>query len=198
MEHNVRLFRTAQRSLRSKRGVFVVDIDSTLANLQHRVHHVQKHPPDMENFFDAQEHDSVYESMRCVSNALWYNYGIAIVTGRPLKYAEITLAWLVRHHIYYDMVYMAKDFPHDDVAQKKEAVESLRDDGYEVLGAFEDRPRLVKMFRDNGVHTFASDATNWRYLSEDKVENALKSAFSDPINVDVAKSVIMDLIEDLP
>ena len=56
--------------------------------------------------------------------------------------------WLINHHVFYDKLYMRKAGDHqDDSTLKLELLAKLRADGYEPIMAFDDRNRVVKMWR---------------------------------------------------
>jgi hypothetical protein len=125
---------------------------------------------------------------------------IVLVTGRPVEYLNVTREVLAAGGVDFDFMYMAKSHDNVDVLlQKAEALQDLLSRGASIVAAFEDRPRLVEMYRNAGVHTFACDGSNWRYLNSDAVRAALSEALLDaPVDVNMAHKAMMKLIGDLP
>jgi hypothetical protein len=61
MKHNVRVARNSSVfPMAHGECVYIVDIDSTILDIKHRVHHVQKEEPDWTRFFPRWEKRSGY------------------------------------------------------------------------------------------------------------------------------------------
>jgi hypothetical protein len=75
--------------------------------------------------------------------------------GSHLFSRKETEAWLAKHNVEVDFLRMRAhgDFTHDDKL-KKTWLEGEIYDGYEVMCAFDDRDKVVKMWRENGVACF--------------------------------------------
>ncbi len=138
---------------------YLFDIDGTVANLAHRLHHIQKDPKDWDSFFDDVAGDTpitaVCMLLRCLHRDATYNSGFGIVyaSGRSDRTREATLGWLKMNALPYEApLYMRKDGDHrPDYQVKKEILQNMRDDGYEPIMAFDDRNQVVAMWRDCGV-----------------------------------------------
>ena len=138
---------------------YIVDIDGTVADVTHRLHFIQRAPKDWEAFFSACKDDKPIEHMRLLLRAIQTRYKhepsspeIVYVTGRPESTKEDTLDWLCRHDFPIAPIFMREDGDHRlDVLFKKKMLHKLRYLGYEPVLVFEDRARVVKMWRDNGV-----------------------------------------------
>lgn len=133
---------------------FVFDIDGTLSLLNGRdPFDYSKISEDLPNnhviliFLAIQSHNS-----RCmVHNEI----EMIIVTGRPETCIEDTKKWLMRNWIHNNILYMRKEWDNrPDTEVKKEIYEQCIKDKYEVLGVFEDRQRLVDMYRGLGLTVF--------------------------------------------
>ncbi len=131
---------------------YLFDLDGTLSDGSRRIHHILTHPKDWDTYFSKLEDDDlivhVAEICKCVAEV----YDVVYVTGRPEEYREPTRRWMRRHHLPSGPLYMrpAGDRRNDDVV-KIEILGRLRDDGYEVLMAFEDRSRVVRAWRLAGI-----------------------------------------------
>jgi phosphoglycolate phosphatase-like HAD superfamily hydrolase len=131
---------------------YVFDIDGTLADGSHRIHHILRQPKDWLSYFSKLEDDSlilhVAEVCKCIAEV----YDVVYVSGRPEEYREPTRRWMLRHHLPPGSLYMRPegDRRNDDIV-KIEILGRLREDGYEVLMWFEDRARCVRALRLAGV-----------------------------------------------
>ncbi len=133
---------------------YLFDIDGTLADCHHRLHHIQKSPKDWRSFFAACLGDSpiphIIELMDELHGA---GARIVLVSGRSDECATQTLEWIQSHTSLIDPpLYMRKagDF-RDDTIVKVELLSRLRADGYEPIMAFDDRNRVVEAWRAAGV-----------------------------------------------
>lgn len=132
---------------------YIFDIDGTLADLSHRLHHIQKQPKDWRSFFGAVGDDKPIEHVCTLARDL-ENAGVVIVyvSGRSDECRAETLEWMDRHDLPRGRLFMRKsgDRRDDDIV-KAELLAELRADGLRPVMAFDDRNRVVKQWRDNGV-----------------------------------------------
>ena len=76
----------------------VFDIDGVLADVRHRLHHLQSRPKDWHGFFAAAVDDAVLEEGRqALHEAQTAGSAIVYVTGRPQRWRRDTQDWLARH-----------------------------------------------------------------------------------------------------
>lgn len=131
---------------------YLFDLDGTLADGSHRIHHILSQPKDWDSYFSRLEDDDLIVHVAEVCKAIAETYDVVYVTGRPEEYREPTRRWMRRHHLPSGPLYMrpAGDRRNDDVV-KIEILGRLRDDGYEVLMAFDDRSRVVRAWRQAGI-----------------------------------------------
>jgi phosphoglycolate phosphatase-like HAD superfamily hydrolase len=128
----------------------IFDIDGTLANLEHRRGYLQK--PKNYNAFKAEaKNDTLIEPVARVLNSLFNDNYIVLCSGRGEEQRSDTEAWLFKHDIYYHNLYMRKekDYRADDII-KEEVLEQILADGYEPWIVFDDRQRVVDMWRRRG------------------------------------------------
>lgn len=138
----------------------VFDIDGTLADASRRRHFLDKSPKDWDAFYAGMGDDDVIEPVEfillCINNAtLQQNFPVEIIfcTGRPERYRELTERWLEQKlDIYNHRILMRKegDFRADDIV-KQEMLDQLKAEGFEVFLVFDDRQRVVDMWRRNGI-----------------------------------------------
>lgn len=138
----------------------IVDIDGTLADATHRLHLLPKAPlfddvsPDeaWTRFFDAAVDDEPIGEIIELVNAMYQDNVVILATGRREETRELTAAWLARHKVSYDHLLMRKDGDHrPDTVVKREMLDHIRTLGLTILFALEDRLRVVKMWRANGL-----------------------------------------------
>lgn len=130
----------------------ICDLDGTLAlNLENR------DPYDMKRVGE----DSIDPFTGCVIDAL-NNYGteasgnhypmIILVSGREETCRKLTEDWLEKNCIKYDKLFMRKegDRRPDDIV-KEEIYHEHIEPFYGVLGVFDDRPKVARMWRKLGL-----------------------------------------------
>ena len=130
------------------------DIDGTLADVTHRVHYWRQTPKNWKMFKSEMVNDPPIEPMcklaRVMANS---DQDVIVCCGRSEDTRAMTVAWLQKHGIKFEKLYMRaeNDYRSDDII-KKELLDKIVDDwGKKPDIVFDDRPRVVKMWRDNGV-----------------------------------------------
>jgi hypothetical protein len=132
---------------------YFFDIDGTLADLTHRLAHVQKQPKDWDAFNAACVHDAPVPHIARLARDLALSAPIVCVSGRTDKMRLETDAWIRTMAGFVPSgLYMRRegDRRPDDIV-KGELLRILRADGWSPIMAFDDRDRVVKMWRINGV-----------------------------------------------
>lgn len=133
----------------------IMDIDGTIANLDHRLHYVQDGNRDWGSFFREMGDDLPVEEV--ISLAYMFKkagYEIVVVSARPDDYLDTTKIWMANNGMYWDSLYMRKagDFREDSIV-KREILAKLRSDGYEPWLVIDDRQKVVDMWRSEGIYT---------------------------------------------
>ena len=75
----------------------VVDIDGVIADVRHRLHHVQSRPKDWDAFFAAAPDDGVLPDGLERARELADTCDLVYLTGRPERCRTDTVDWLARH-----------------------------------------------------------------------------------------------------
>tara|TARA_R110000868_G_scaffold132380_3_gene343185 strand:- start:12195 stop:12638 length:444 start_codon:yes stop_codon:yes gene_type:complete len=128
----------------------IVDIDGTLADVEHRVHHVRASTKDWKSFNEGMGKDKLNHWCAKLIDAMkTQGYEILFVTGRDENYRETTLAWMKQHQVSFDKLYMraAVDFRPDDEVKKEIYLQEIKDH-WEVTFVVDDRLSVVKMWRE--------------------------------------------------
>lgn len=135
-----------------RRNCYVFDLDGTLADLSHRLHHIQKEPKDWRAFFAEVGKDAPIPHMIELWFDLAFNPPRVIVSGRSDECRDATKRWLDYHGLTPSALYMRKAGDHrPDYVVKRELLDQMRADGWEPIMAFDDRDQVVKMWRDAGI-----------------------------------------------
>jgi len=132
--------------------MYIFDIDGTIANAEHRVHHLKGPKKNWEEFLSLAHKDKPIQDTIDMMNHLHDDYIICLITGRSEETRRSTEDWLVRHGCYCDHLWMRpKGDMREDAIVKKEIYEQNAKSFYKCRGVFEDRDRVVKMWRDLGL-----------------------------------------------
>lgn len=149
------------------RPSIIVDIDGTIANCEHRLHHIVSFKDDAEATFKA-DWDAFYEechrdeplfnTISLVQALIDQDWAIILITGRAGKYRRQTETWLEQNDIFYDLMLMRKHGDHsEDVVIKKAWLKQLRNGQIAIRGVLpprlviEDRKCVVEMWREEGL-----------------------------------------------
>ncbi|HVF03403.1 MAG TPA: hypothetical protein VNA20_01045 [Frankiaceae bacterium] len=84
---------------RSPRPLAVVDIDGVVADVRHRLHHIESRPKDWPAFFAAADADPPLAEGVARVQALQDDHDVVYLTGRPDSLRRTTEEWLARHGI---------------------------------------------------------------------------------------------------
>lgn len=145
--------------------LYIFDLDGTLALIEHRRHFVERERQhqDWKGFYAACVDDipnapviAVMERLRATGCEIW------IFSGRSDEVRPQTTAWLAKHTSFMShdldgpMLQMraAGDYTPDDVLKKQWYEGMLWNDKERLSGVFEDRARMVKMWRAIPVPCF--------------------------------------------
>ncbi len=132
----------------------VVDIDGVLSDATARQHFLDRRPKNWRGFFDAVGEDPLIVELGVLLRVLDPVLRVVLLTGRPERVREPTVAWLDRNHVRWDLLAMRdSDDRSPATAFKREILHGLRQAGFEPVLALDDDERNVSMFRDEGVPT---------------------------------------------
>lgn len=135
------------------RNIVVCDLDGTLANDDHRVHHLRTDPTkrNWDAYFGACGEDKVYHTIAQLVRTLKMGGKlIYILSGRSDSVRADTIIWLQDHKIPYDHLQMrGKDDRTADDLLKVQWVESMGL-SHRIWLVLEDRDRVVASWRNAG------------------------------------------------
>ena len=136
-----------------KRDCYIVDIDGTIADTEHRIHYITNGHKNWDAWHaNAHKDKPIEEVIGILDMASEAGIKIVLCTARDEKCRKDTIQWLVENDIPYDALYMRKlgDRRDDDII-KYELLQEIREAGYNPILALEDRDRVVKMWRAAGI-----------------------------------------------
>jgi phosphoglycolate phosphatase-like HAD superfamily hydrolase len=131
----------------------IFDIDGTLADLTHRRHFIASKPKNWPAFQAHAHKDAVFEPVACLARSLGtLAHRIILCSGRGEQERAVTEAWLEKYQIHHDRLYMraAGDYRADDII-KEELLDRMLADGFRPAIVFDDRDRVVALWRRRGL-----------------------------------------------
>lgn len=128
------------------------DLDGVLADAAGRQHLIKRPKPDWEAFFSASAEDPLVAEVATLLGLLSAELTVVLLTARPARIGEVTVAWLSRHDLRWDLLVMRRDGDYRPANRfKQEAVREIASSGLELKLCFEDDLRNVEMFRAEGI-----------------------------------------------
>lgn len=147
--------------MKDNRPLYIFDLDGTLADCTHRLRFIvsDDNPKDWDSFHKLTLDDAPIEPMIKLFRMLFLaGSDIRIWTGRNAVAYDDTIQWLTFNTFLFpaDLVKMLTMRPignnKPDTQLKREWLLSLEpEERVRVVMAFEDRTRMVQMYRENGV-----------------------------------------------
>ncbi len=154
----------------------IFDIDGTVADGRHRQHFVSTKPKNWPAYQAGAPHDARWDGMHFVYNAMRataggeylpgngghatpVNHRILFVSGRSEDEREVTEQWLERNDFggYYKLIMRpSKDYRADDII-KEEILDTHILPFYDVVCVFDDRPRVIRMWKRRGLYVLTAD-----------------------------------------
>ncbi len=149
------------------KSAYIFDIDGTIADCSHRLHHIQppfglvhfepgetEWKPDWDTFYSLCVNDKPIDNVCHLLRVLQRDFEIIFITGRSEKFRNHTTEWLKRQlgsFAEYHLFMRADGDHRPDYVIKKEIYDEHIKDKFNVLGVFEDRDQVVKMWRELGL-----------------------------------------------
>lgn len=133
---------------KNKPKAFIFDLDGTLAKIDHRS------PYEWHKVGEDKLNEPVFLAYKALREA---GYKIIIFTGRDGACKDLTLKWLKKHEIEFDHFDIRpKGSTEKDFRIKKRMFEAIKDN-FQIVGVFDDRDQVVKMWREMGLVCFQVD-----------------------------------------
>jgi hypothetical protein len=155
------------------KDIIIIDLDGTLANIEHRLHHIQKEPKDWDSFYDACDKDVPNEwAVKLIEMVTWTTYKIIILSARRKIDKHKTLGWLIKNEIKYDDLFLLRglnDHTPDYVLKKRWLDSQPEETKERILFVVEDRQRVVDMWRAEGITCL--QCAQWEEEDKERMED---------------------------
>lgn len=151
--------------------LYIFDLDGTLALIEHRLHFLENKDDQQRwsKFFEACVRDMpntpVIRTMQMLRQA---GADIWIFSGRSDEVLQTTLEWLSEHTslMSWELETCLRmrpkgDYTADEKLKAQWIDEMLIDDRQRLVAVFEDRSRMVEMWRAKGIACFQVAAGNF-------------------------------------
>lgn len=127
-----------------------VDIDGVVADVRHRLHHVESSPKNWPAFFAGAKDDPPLAEGVARVTALLADHDVVFLTGRPERLRTVTEQWLERHGLGGRKLVMRRsgDFRPARVTKAEEIRRRSR--GREVALVLDDDPEVCDALRSAG------------------------------------------------
>lgn len=140
----------------SQKPVVICDIDGTIANIDHRLHHVQKTPKDWKSFFQEIHRDTPRnEVIDMLLEEEEKGNEIFLVSGRSDEYRKETEEWLEQAFKGYTKlwttVFMRQKHDKRPDTQVKEEIYDRYFSKRNVVLVIDDRPSVIRMWKSKGL-----------------------------------------------
>lgn len=143
----------------NKSKCIIVDLDGTLCCVNHRRQYVATKPRNWDAWNKGLVNDiphlPVLETIKCLSKS----YPIIIVSGRSNDYETQTVEWLRKYKVPYTELYMRKYKDNRDDTIVKSEICDIIEETCEVFAVFDDRTKVVDMWRQRGYWVFDCNQT---------------------------------------
>lgn len=135
---------------------YIVDIDGTVADCSHRLHHIRNSPPNWEAFFAECVDDKPIERVIKLLENIYLHNQIVYVSGRSDIVRAETEEWLKKHSFWDGYLYMRKegDRRPDHVVKKEILNECRKEFGCDPIVVLDDRDSVVSAWRKEGLTCF--------------------------------------------
>ena len=145
--------------------LYIFDLDGTLALIDHRRHFVERErgKQDWDAFFLACDKDEPCSPVIRVMETLRYSGAdIRVWSGRSDMAKEQTIDWLAHHTSFCTweleppvlLMRQEKDYTPDDEMKQQWLSELSKEDRDRLVAVFDDRDKVVAMWRKNEVPCF--------------------------------------------
>ena len=128
----------------------VFDIDGVLADVTHRLHHLQGRRKNWAAFFAAAGHDSLLPEGRDRALAAAQAHALVYLSGRPERLRRVTQSWLDRHELPSGALVLRPNRDHRPArVLKPELLERVRSAGPVAL-VVDDDAEVCAVLADRG------------------------------------------------
>ena len=146
----------------SPRPLAVIDLDGVVADVRHRLAHLQSRPKDWDAFFAGIPDDPPLPEGVAVVERLAGDHELVYLTGRPERTRQDTLEWLERHGLPPGRVIMRAEGDRRPARQVKPS----------LLRRLSPGRRIAVVVDDDAQVCDALERDGWPVLRADWMESA--------------------------
>jgi FMN phosphatase YigB (HAD superfamily) len=132
------------------RPLAVFDIDGVLADVRHRLHHLEARPQRWERFFHMADRDPLLVEGGDRLRTALLDHDVMYLTGRPERTRRLTEHWLARHDLPTGPLVMRDDDDYRPARWLKRDVLRGLATVREVASVLDDDPAVVSVLKDDG------------------------------------------------
>jgi phosphoglycolate phosphatase-like HAD superfamily hydrolase len=133
-----------------QRALAVFDIDGVLADVRHRLHHLQSRPQRWEAFFSAADRDPLLAEGAARLRAAQAEHDVVYLTGRPERNRRLTRDWLARQGLPTGPLHMRPDDDHRPARWVKRNTLRLLARTRTIASVLDDDPAVVAVLEADG------------------------------------------------
>ncbi|MEQ7123129.1 hypothetical protein ABN034_01290 [Actinopolymorpha sp. B11F2] len=145
----------------SGRAYAVVDIDGVLADVRHRLRHVERRPKDWDAFFAAAAGDPPFAEGLAVARRLASEHEVVYLSGRPERLRHTTERWLARHDAPSGPLHLRRDGDRRPARQVKLGVVRRLAAAAPVAVVVDDDPEVCAAVKAAGFAVFQA---SWAFV----------------------------------
>jgi hypothetical protein len=139
------------------RPLAVFDIDGVLADVRHRLHHVERRPKHWDAFFAAAVDDPPLSQGVALAQASAQDCDVVYVTGRPERCRADTLSWFARHGLPEGELRMRDDRDRRPARLAKPGLLRRLAGGRPVAVVVDDDPQVCAAYEAAGYRVLRAD-----------------------------------------
>jgi phosphoglycolate phosphatase-like HAD superfamily hydrolase len=130
---------------------YLFDLDGTLADCTHRLHHIKQPRKNWDAFFAACSRDGPIPHMVELARHLARVEKTVFCSGRSDQVRAQTQDWLTTHGLEGPLYMRGARDKRPDYVVKGELLDRILADGWQPIMAFDDRNQVVEMWRARGI-----------------------------------------------
>ena len=140
-----------------QRPLAIVDLDGVVADVRHRLGHLESRPKDWDAFFAGIPDDPPLAEGLAVVAQLAPDHEIVYLTGRPERTRDATVAWLERHHLPQGRLVMRRDGDRRPARVTKPALLRQLSPGRRIAVVVDDDPQVCAALERDGWAVLRAD-----------------------------------------
>jgi hypothetical protein len=134
----------------------VLDVDGVVADVRHRLHHLDRRPKDWGRFFGAAADDLPLPEGVTLAADLARHHDVVWLTGRPEWLRTVTTRWLTEHGLPEGELFLRGNADHRPARLYKLGI-LRRLAAHDITAFIDDDPEVVDAARDAGYPAVLAD-----------------------------------------